>query len=349
MLSGVSWVSGPAALLLLAGFFDCGGGGGAVDPSESPVNKGAWQSERILYADENRGALITVRDDGTERQTLIQLDGVACPNISADGSRIIANMLETNELILIRKTGDNSVFSGLSGGDLGTSSLGPDGLSVVFHEYTGDAGGSCPSSQLVSASTNGTNIEAVEAAGSEGTCARWPEIDHDGDLYSYEREDPGTGMREICMLTAGDLSDAGCLPITELTGPRAWSPGGEMLIGNDFRTWRTGDGVETSSPLDELKELMPPAGENDLREKIEGHLAGMGAALLPGVRAPLSLDWGADDRIVFDAAADGPDGSGVHVFIYDLRNDTLEHVLGPLPAAGADENAVTHVCPRWIP
>ncbi len=137
MLSGVSGGAGPAVVLLLAGFFDCGGTS-STDPSESPVNEGAWQSERILYADQNRGALITVRDDGTERQTLIQLDGVACPDISADGGRIIANLLETNELITIRKTGDNSVFSGLGDGDLGTASLSPDGLDVVFHEYTGE-------------------------------------------------------------------------------------------------------------------------------------------------------------------------------------------------------------------
>jgi hypothetical protein len=199
---------------------------------------------------------------------------------------------------------------------------------------------------LVSGVTNGTELTVRSP---EGMCARWPEIDDDGTLISYELEDPSAGTREICMLDAGDFSDAGCLPISELTGPRAWSPGGEMLMGGDFRTWRTADGIETSNPVDELKQLMPPAGPNDLREKIEGHLGGLGVGLLDGQRVPLSLDWGGDDRILFDAVTDGPDGTGVHVFIYDLRADSLAHVVGPLATVPAGDDAVSHVCPRWIP
>lgn len=338
-------IYGRTVVVLLAAFFDCGGGSGAVDPSESPVNEGAWQSERIVFADNTRGALLTIRDDAAERQILIELDDVACPTVSADGSRILANLLESNELILVRRSGDNTVFAGLSGGDLGAGVLTPDGLQAVFHEYTGDGGGSCPASQLVSANTNGTDLMSRSPG---EVCARWPSIDDDATVISYEREDPSSGERQICMLEAQGFGDAGCLPIADLTGPHAWSPGGELLMGNDFRTWRTEDGAESSDPVDELKQLMPPEGQNELRAQIEGHLSGLGANLLAGQPVPLSLDWGPDDRIVFDAVTDGPGGTGVHIFIYDLQEDSVSHVAGPFSTAGGDEMP-TFVCPKWIP
>jgi hypothetical protein len=330
---------------LLAAFFDCGGGGADGGPEQSPVNQGAWQNGRVLYARTDAGVLSTIRDDGTDRQTLVELDEPTCPGVSADGSRIVTTLRTTDELILLRPGGDNSLYPGLSGRALDNAVLGTDGTTVAFSEATGAAAGACTPSRVVTGGSAGVGLEARTP---EGECARWPEFSDDGTLVAYERETTD-GVRDVCTLDGATGIPLGCIGIADLHGMRAWSPDGRLLLGTDFRSWRSEDGMETSDPIAEIEDLMPPPGPNDLRMRVEDALAGLGVAPIDTDRFPISLDWGPERVLVFDALTDGPGGPGVHVFTFDLETDEIRHLDGPLGFEGSNANEFSLACPRFLP
>jgi hypothetical protein len=337
---------GRVAVLLLAGFFDCGNNGQDSNAEDNPVNKAAWQTGRVLYADIEGDALTSVRDDGAERAVLIELDAPACPSISQNGERITATLTETDELILIRKNGNNSVFRG-SGGTVGNMVVSASGDNAAFHELTGDPEGACDPAQVVFANSSGSNQDVI--AGDAQSCARWPEFTDDGTVLSYEVRNASDGSSDICRAQGTSGTDLGCLGITELQGMRAYDPDAVLIIGTDFRTWRAEDGVEITDPILEIEGFGPPEGQNDWGEKVRMALEKIGAAPIGSARFPMSLDWGPDRRIVFDALTDGPGGTGVHFFIYDIEEESAVHVLGPLTTAGSNSGEFSSACPRWIP
>lgn len=342
---------GRVAVLILAGFFDCGGGstdgGNDGDVEDNPVNQGAWQTGRIMYANNAGNGIVTINDDGTERQTLIEVPSPVCPTIAKNSSRIMAQLEETDEWLLVRKSGSNTLIELTAGMRVGNVALGAEGEQAIFEELMADAGDPCIPTQLFFGRSDGADVDPV--AGDEQTCARWPEFSDDGDTISYQLDDPSSGTRDICLLEGHSGADLGCLGITDMNGARAFDPDGIVLMANDFRTWRTSDGAETSDPILEIEDLMPPEGQNDIRARVEAAMAAEGIGVLESNRFPISLDWGPNRTLVFDAVTDGPDGPGVHIFTFQLETDELFVIGGPFVVSGTNNHERSILCPRWMP
>ena len=98
----------------------------------------------------------------------------------------------------------------------------------------------------------------------------------------------------------------------------------------------------------------PSLAAGELRNAILGATEAIGWTLIPGgVSAdalPISLNWGADNKLVFDALADQPSGpEDVHLFVYDLATGIATHIAGPFAESNTNNHNYSLLTPRWIP
>lgn len=324
---------------------------------ESEVQLAAWNSGRIVYADYIAGSIVVVDKNGANPDVLIAAENPADPAVSGDGGTIAFSRRERDDdqLVVIRRSGAVDRFSGLTGHDPLRVALNRDGSRIAFQEVIPPSPtNGCGPIHLVMGNTDGTDLEAVVTG--ETICAEWPEWSPDGTLLAYAHVDLSAAiLGRLCLLDGVTGATVRCFDEPAIgISHRTWSPDSTLLMGQGFRAIRVADGQEVTDPLAEVTGRDPELESGDLGDAIVNAVEAIGWTLVPAGQSggvlPISLSWGSDNLLVFDALA-SQDGGGeaVHIFTFDLAAGVAVHVAGPFPEDNTNQHNYSLLNPRWIP
>lgn len=310
-----------------------------------------------MYADIESGKLTTTTEQGDVASTLIEAQRPACPAVSGDGQAIAFSLRdrEPGQLVVLFRDGRVNQFEGITGHDPLRVALNADGSKIAFQEVTPpEPVNACGPIHLVVGNSDGTDLSMIVSG--DAVCAEWPEWSPDGGVLAYAHidlsaENPG----ELCLLDGVTAAQETCFadPVIGISH-RTFSPDSSLMLGDQFRTFRVTDGQEVFDPLAEVQGSSPVLAEGELATAIAGAAEQTGWTLLPtgesGDILPISVNWGSNNKLVFDAvASDGSGPQAVHIFTYDLATGTATHVAGPFPETDTNGHNFSLLCPRWIP
>ncbi|NOT01766.1 MAG: hypothetical protein HOP29_14190 [Phycisphaerales bacterium] len=341
-----------------AGFGDdANTGDSASDGTVGLPNREAWVAGRIVFADIDGGRIVTTTNDGRDTSTLVEADRPACPAVSGDGQAIAFSLRdrEPGEIAVMFRDGRVHRFEGLTGHDPLRVTLNADGSRIAFQEVTPPAPvNACGPIHLALGNFDGTGLEAIVSG--DTLCAEWPEWSADGAFVAYAHvdlaaENPG----RLCLLDPATGAQARCFDNPAIgIAHRTWSPDSAILLGHQFRAMRVADGREVSDPWADVTGQNPELADGELLAAIDEAVERIGWTLVPGGMAgdvlPISVNWGNNDKLVFDALArQGAGTEAVHIFTYDFPSGQATHVAGPFAEANTNNHNFSLLCPRWVP
>lgn len=326
-----------------------------------PMFAGAWVSGRIVYADIESGKLTTTTEQGDAVSTLIEAQRPACPAVSGDGQAIAFSLRdrEPGQLVVLFRDGRVNQFEGITGHDPLRVALSADGSKIAFQELTPpEPTNGCGPIHQAFGNSDGTDLSMVVSG--DTVCAEWPEWSPDGAMISYAHVDVSNEVNpgRVCLLDGADGSQLRCFDNTPIgIAHRTWSPDGSLLLNRGFLALSASDGTQVPDPLASVQGNDPALGNGELATAVVNAVAAIGWTLVPAgdvvedaVALPISLNWGANNKIVFDAVASDSSGpEAVHIFTYDLATGTATHAAGPFLETDTNGHNFSLLCPRWIP